>query len=437
MEAQIILALNITWDVIKNWWWIFLPFVLWRPFLFWWLWWRQEVWMSKQKSVVLEIKMPKEVLKPLRSMEQVFSSIWGNVFDFPDWWEKWFEGKMLLNIALEMVSLGGEPHFYIRLHESRRNAVEASIYSQYPDAEIILVDDYTKNVPQNLPNKDWDMWGSDYEMMKPDVYPIKTYTKFFEEKPDTPKEEKRIDPMSTLLEGMAKLGPGEQLWVQIIAKPVRSLKEDFYDFVAKGREIADKLAKRPDKAKAKSILQEAAEELATGKPAGAEDKKEDLQLEAIYPPEMRLTPGEKDVVQGVENKIAKRGFECFIRFIYLAKRDVYFGGAKAIPFGHFQQFSTENLNQPKPAGKTITKIHRYPILDLIRVRRLHLRKRKMFFRYIKRWPPLFPLKGMTFLLNTEELATIFHFPGKTAAPAPFVPRVESKKGEAPPGLPYE
>ena len=433
MEEQIILALNITWDVIKNWWWVFLPFVLWRRFLFWWLWWRQEIWMFRQKNVVLEIKMPKEVLKPLRSMEQVFSAIWGNVFDPPDWWEKWFEGKMLLRYALEIVSLGGESHFYLRVHESRRNAVEASIYSQYPDAEITVVDDYTKNVPQNLPNKDWDMWGTDYEMMKEDVYPLKTYTKFFEEKPSPPKEEKRVDPMSTLLEGMAKLGPGEQLWVQIIAKPVRSLKQDFYDFIAKGREVADIEAKRPLKEKAKPIIQEAVKELITGKPLEVEEK-----IEApLIPPEMKMTPGEREKVVGIEAKVAKRGFECFIRFIYLAKRDVYFGGAKAIPFGFFQQFATEDMNQPKPASKTITKIHRKPILDLIRARRVHLRKRRLFFRYIKRWPPLFPKKGLTFLLNIEELATIFHLPGRTVAPAPFVPRVEAKRGEAPPGLPYE
>ena len=54
-----------------------------------------ETWMFRQKKVLLEIKMPKEVLKPLKSMEQVFSAIWGNVFDPPDWFEYWFEGKDL------------------------------------------------------------------------------------------------------------------------------------------------------------------------------------------------------------------------------------------------------------------------------------------------------------------------------------------------------
>lgn len=439
MQEQLALVLNIFWDIIKNWWWLVLPFLFWPRFKYFWIYWRAETWTLRQKSVLLEIKMPKEVLKPLRSMEQVFSSIYGNVLDPPDWYEKWFEGKNLLSVQLEMVSLEGKPHFFIRCHEGRRSAVEASIYSQYPDAEISLAEDYAKNVPQNIPNKDWDMWGCDYELVKDDVYPLKTYSKFFEERPETAKEEKRIDPMATLLEGMGKLGPGEQLWVQIAAKPILNSKkpEEGQEFIKRGREVADKLAKRPDKPKAKSILREAATELVTGKPANGEEKKDEFKIEALLPPEARLTPGEKDIVAGVEDKIAKKMFVCFIRFIYLAKRDAYFGGAKAIPFGFFQQFATENLNQPKPWPKTMTKIKKKIIIDFIRMRRLYIRKRRLFFRYIKRMPPLYPLPGGTFILNTEELATIFHFPGQTVAPAPFVSRVESKRGEAPPGLPLE
>ena len=41
-----------------------------------------------------------------------------------------------------------------------------------------------------------------------------------------------------------------------------------------------------------------------------------------------------------------------------------------------------------------------------------------------------------FILNTEELATIFHLPG-TEVRAPLFPRVEAKKGQPPPGLAIE
>ena len=437
MLEEILIIISTTLTIIKNWWWVFLPFLLYRPFLACWLWWRREMWLFAQKKVLLEVKMPKEVLKPLRAMEQVFSAIWGLSFDPADWWEKWVDGKTLDSIQLEMISLEGVPHLYVRCSEGRRKAIESSIYSQYSEAEISEADDYTKYVPRDVPNKDWELWGTDYCLVQPDVFPIRTYHKFFEEKEES-KEEKRVDPMSTLLEGMGKMGPGEQLWVQIEITPITSVgteAEGGYNFVAEGRKVADKLAKRPEKAKGKSILGGIADLLIAGKPLESEEKKE----EPMIPVEMKLTPGERDIVAGVEEKVSKRCFKSYIRFIYLAKRDVYFGGAKGIPFSFFNQFSTENLNTLKPWARTITKIKRYPILDFIRDRRVFVRKRGMFFRYIMRFAPLFPKKPQkgVFILNTEELATIFHFPGRIAAPAPFVPRVEAKKGEAPPGLPVE
>jgi len=243
--------------------------------------------------------------------------------------------------------------------------------------------------------------------------------------------------MSTLLEGMGGFKPGEQLWIQMAINPIISSPRPYEgrEFIKMGRKVADKLAKRPDASKKKSILSEATTELISGTLPG-EDKKEP----ELYPVEMRLTPGEKDVVAAVESKVAKRCFDTYIRFIYLAKKDVYFGGAKAIPLGFFNQFNTENLNQLKPWPKTLTKIKRYPILDLVRARRTFVKKRRLFFRYVQRFPPIYPKEGKfigKFILNTEELATIFHFPGRTVAPAPFVPRVESKRGEAPYGLPFE
>ncbi len=108
-------------------------------------------------------------------------------------------------------------------------------------------------------------------------------------------------------------------------------------------------------------------------------------------------------------------------------------------FAFFSQFCTSNLNGIKPYPITLTKIHKSWFLPLnsILPRRLYVRKRRLFRNYIKRFRPLYPLPGGTFVFNTEELATIFHFPGRMVAPAPSVQRVEYKKGEAPPGLPVE
>jgi len=424
MPPELSLIFSYIWQIIRAWWWLSLPFLLWKPAIYFWFWWRREEWLKAQKFILLEIKMPKEVLKPIRAMEQVFAGFHA-IHDIFMFREKWIEGQLQLSISCEIVSLNGETHFYIRAGEIYRNIIESNIYSQYPEAEISLVDDYTKYVPQNIPNKDWDIWGCDFINPREDVYPIKTYLKFETER--EAKEEKRIDPLAGLLDGMATIGPGEQVWLQFIAMPVR----DEIPWRKRGRELADKIARRKV-VKLKPMVQEAAEILVTGKPSGVEV----LEEKEIIPPEMKLTPGEREILAGIEEKISKFGFDCNIRFLYLGKREVFFKPRGRFVFGFFKEVSTENSGGLKVWKDTMTKIKSVPFWFLDK-RRFYLRQRKLFRLYKGRDRPLFPRAGGTFILNTEELATLYHFPGRMVAPAPAITRVEAKKGEAPPGLPMK
>jgi len=420
--------LNIIWEATKNWWWAILPFVLWRPFLFLWLWWRREIWSSKQKAMMLEVKIPRDVLKPIKAMEQVMASIWGAVFDPPDWWEKWIEGKMQISISFDIVSLGGETHLYLRILDVLRNTIESCIYAEYPDAEISVVDDYTKNVPRDIPNNDWDMWGANIKLLRDDVFPIRTYASFFEERTEA-KEEKRIDPLATLFEGLGRLVPGEQMWIQIIASPVTNVENNYVD---RGKEKVGKMLSRKKAEKPMSIVHEATEGLLFGP---QEKKKE----EPAFLAELQLSPGEREIVSSMEKKIGSYVFETVMRFIYLGKKDVFFKPQIKSAFAFFAQFDTANLNGFKPWPETITKIKKkwFLPLNLFIARRLYLRKRHLFRNYIKRFPPFWPKSDGPFILSIEEMATIFHFPGQMSAPAPSVQRVEAKKGEAPASLPVE
>lgn len=384
--------------------------------------WRMEVWDATVPKVILEVKIPEEVLKPIKAMEHVVAG-WHAIHDVIIWREKWLEGQFQLRFALEIVSIGGEVHFYIRVPERFRDIIESNIYSQYPEAEISQVPDYTLNIPSDVPNKDWDLWGTPLINTKPDSYPIKTYLKF--ESEIQPLEEKRVDPLAGLLEGMSTLKPGEQLWVQIVVKPVRV--ED-KNWIQQGLDIRDKLAKRPGKPKQMPMAQEAAEILVFG-PTQPKEEKE------LIPPEMKLTPGEREIVAGIEEKISKFGFDCNIRYIYIAKKESFFGPRARIPYGFFKEVSTENMGGFKPDKRKMTKM-KSPFFWFLDKRRLYLRKRRILRYYIKRWSPRFPVHGGEYILNTEELATLFHLPGRIAAPAPL-PRVAAKKGEAPPELPIE
>ena len=415
----------ILWQAIKVWWWLPLIFILWRPFIFLYLFWRKEKYDATVKRIVLEIKMPKDVLKPIKAMEDVFAGI-HSIHDVFVWREIWIEGQFLLNVSLEIASIEGIVHFFIRTPEQFRGIIESNIYSQYPEAEISQVPDYTKNVPQDIPNKDWEVWGTDEINTKPDPYPVKTYKKF--ESETQPKEEKRIDPLAGLLEGMATLGPGEQMWIQIVAKPIRGEKP----WIKEGIEIRDKLVRRPEKSKPKPMIQEALEVVVLGAVPGQTPAGE----KEVIPPEMKLTPGEKDIVQGIEEKISKFGYDCNIRYVYLGKRENFFRPRARIPFGFFKDVSSENMGGFKPDKRTLTK-SKTVLWWWLDKRLVYLKKRRIFRYYCKRWTPFFPRSGGTFILNTEELATLYHFPSRIVVPAPSVPRVEAKKGEAPPGLPIE
>jgi len=410
--------------------WFILPFLLYKPLKFAFVLFVETRWNMSFKRIVLEVKIPQHVTKPLKAMENIFNAIWP-IYDPPkDWRATFFEGKTLVNVSFEIAGIDGEPHFYIRIPEGNKRMVESAIYSQYPDVEIVEVPDYTQNIPEDIPNKEWDLWGCDFMPLKEDVYPLKTYSQFFEENPEA-KDEKRLDSLSSLLEVISTLKKGEQIWIQMTVVPI-SVKENNY--VKRGKDIIDVLLKRKEEKREKDsypMFLEALSIFFTGKGFGEEEEE---KREKDFPPEMRLTSGEKEVVAAIERKISKTCYESRLRYIYLAKRDVFFGGAKGFGPSFFSQFNTQNLNGLKPWGETITKVQ---APDIFTKRRLYLKKRNLFKNYVNRDSAFGIFPGGTFILSTEELATIFHFPGIEVAPTQSLKRIETKRSAPPTTLPIE
>lgn len=435
-SQQIISHLEVFWEVFRNWYWIFLPYIFWKPATNGWLFWRSEIYESSkgQQNILYEIIIPKESVKPIRAMESVFTSLW-QIHSTPNWHEKWWKGQDLPSYSFEIAGIDGIPHFYIRCRAGIKNVVHSAVHSQYPEAEIIEVEDYTQKVPQDAPNKDWTLWGCDYRLVRPECYPIKTYENFETEREI--KEEKRIDPMAALLESIGRLKEGEQIWIQIRTRPIL---EENKPWKAEGKKIIDKLVYRKPPPPKKTLVGEFASTIGevAGGILGVPQKKSEKPRNELLPPEMKLTPGEREVVAGIENKISKLGYETYVRFIYLGKKGSYMGGNKVLGLNYFTNFVTQNLNALVPWSPSITKIKKnWWDWYLPQSRRLYLRKRKTFRNYVMRVPYPFPQKGGTFVLNTEELASIYHFPSRILTPSSLVPRIESKKGEAPLELPIE
>jgi len=112
---------------------------------------------------------------------------------------------------------------------------------------------------------------------------------------------------------------------------------------------------------------------------------------------------------------------------YIAKKEVYNPINIVAMIGSMKQYNSMNLNGFKPKNSTT--------VDYFFVqRRESAMKRVMLDAYRKRSAFYMPYTRPTFVLNTEELATVYHFPGRVAE-TPTLGRIEAKKSEPPPSLP--
>jgi hypothetical protein len=356
--------------------------------------WKPHVWGhfgASKRKVVLEIVPPRDLEQGPLLMEQFFAGLAGSEKSLTAY-ETWVVGEYQAHYSLELVSTEGTIHFYIHCWEEYRNLVEANLYAQYPGVEIYEVEDYTKKVPEVIPNKDWNLWGTDFILTKPDVYPIRTY-KFFEESVTG----KMVDPLASIIELMSQIGPGQHLWLQYVSVPAIPR----WGETIGQQQIDDWLKERT--------------EVKEGVPDG--------------PLEFKLTPGERDVLKAMQANNGKLMFIVKMRMVYFGRREVF---AKATGvsgmIGTIKQFNDQNLNNFKPEGDTKTKTDYYKA-----EKRLKKKQREIFHKYKHRDKEPY---GNRFMLSTEEMATVFHLPDMSVI-APNLQRVAAKRGSAPMNLPVD
>jgi len=352
--------------------------------------------------VTLEINLPRDVQKSPLAMEIFLTSLLqGHVKDkYPKYWK----GDLTPWFSLEIASIEGSIYFFIRTIKTYKDLVESHIYAQYPKAEINEVDDYTRYVPDYNPDSDWDLWGCEFILTKEDAYPIRTYVDYgLDKSVGSLEEEEKTDPLSSVLEFMGSMQKNEQLWFQIMVKvPDTNWKEP-------GEEEIKKIMKRDDKSK---------------KEREASDK--------IKFPDP-LTPGEESTVKAIERSLGKQAFDCGMRGIYIFKKDSFRLSNIFGLLSMLKPFSSPDLNGFKPQNGTgFVK----PWHDFKKIRERFIRK-QMFDAYIQRsyfYKPFGGRKRKIFVLTTEELATIYRFPGRVTE-TPSLERIESVKSEPPINLP--
>lgn len=331
-------------------------------------------WMNTRKFKLIVIKVPKNNEKTPLAAEQMFVALHG-IFN-P-------ESKFQEDLSFEIVAKNQFIQFYVYIPIHLVDFVMGQIYAQYPTVEMEEAPDYTQ---YELPSK--GIAATEFVLEKPEFYPLKTFVNF------------EVDPIASITAVLSNLKENEQIWIQTIISPADSTwqknAQKYSSAVRSGKPMGETTSRKIVK-KASRVATEVLTQAVSG------------PREPEKPGEVKLSTMQEEGLKSIELKITKLGFKSKIRVLVIAKDEETARGKIASITGAFKQFSSSAIN-----GFTIKKVISDP--SVVRI---------FQYRY-------FGEDG--YILNVEELASVFHFPNESVA-TPTIVWAGSKKGEPPADLP--
>ncbi len=360
-------------------WYVWLPIVIILAYLTWRNY-RYEETLTDVESDLLILEIPKANDKSELAAEQLFASLHGILRDKE---ELKLNNGVQEHLSFEVASVDGQIRFYAWVPRSLRSFVEGQIYSQYPSVQIREADeDYVAHESKHSVAYSSEIMLTDSEML-----PIKTFQNF------------EVDPLAGITGALAKLeSTGEEVWIQILARPIKDdwhkSSESWISGVKKGKNSSF-LGTGADFSWLTGLLE------ALWKPPEAGNGNGDSAKE--------MSERDKTRVSEAEKKATKLGYQVKIRLVYLGDSTTNAHLRMQAIVGTFKQFNSTNLNGFKVSGASFNKD------DLSKYRNRE-----------------FNDKG--FILNIEELASVFHLP-HTNVETPNVVWASSKNAEPPSKLP--
>ncbi len=359
-------------------WYVWLPLVILLSFLTWRNYQQLNEFISSD-NVLLILEIPKTNDKKELAAEQLFASLHGILRDKHEL--KLSRGAQE-HLSFEVASVNGQIRFYVWTPRSLQSFVEGQIYAQYPTVQIHQAsEDYTEHERDHSVTYTTEMTLTASEFL-----PIKTFQTF------------EVDPLAGITGTLAKLeSTGEELWIQVLAKPVEdSWQIEADHWISRLREGST------------SILPSV---------GGSMRWLGGLFAALWRPPEEGLAGGKgpeisernKTRIAEAEKKATKLGYEVKIRLAYLGENQTNAKLRMQALVGTFKQFNSTNLNGFKPIKAAYGKefLEKY--------------RRRAFF-------------GEGFILNIEELASVFHLP-HTNVETPNIVWASAKTAEPPSKLP--
>lgn len=345
-------------------------------------------WLNNRKiqaveaveSTLLVLEIPRTNDKSELAAEQLFASLHGILRDKVELKKS---GGVQEHLSFEIASVDGRIRFYVWVPKTLQSFVEGQIYSQYPTVQIHEADeDYVAHERHHSVIHTSEIVVTDSQYL-----PIKTFQSF------------EVDPLAGITGTLAKLeDSGEELWVQVLVRPIpdtwHKASDAWIDSVRNGSPFG---ALQGDGLSFKwigtlfSALVKPPEQ-GSGGTAGGE-----------------LSERQKTRIAEAEKKATKLGFQVKIRLAYLGESQANAKLRMQAIVGTFKQFNSTNLNGLQAGKGSFDKTS----LAAYRNR-------------------LFNDNG--FILNIEELASVFHLP-HTNVETPNIVWASTKTAEPPAKLP--
>jgi hypothetical protein len=359
---------------------------------------------------LLEIVPSPENVKSPAAMELFLLALYQTSGE-STWIDRWVKGKVRTWFSLEIVSLEGHIKFYLHCESRMQKYIESQVYAQYPGCEVRPVEDYAAKFNMT----DYDVMCAELQLTQPDPYPIKTYVDYQLDKEQ--EEEFKIDPITPVLEFLNTIPKDNCVCMQIIVRAHKAEDRDTNKLFPTFSKKVDAW-KETAKSEIKKIKSESFMEFDEG------DRKRQQNVQ---------TDQQKRAIIALERSTTKYAFDTGIRLLNIGKKGSYqnmFG----LMLGMFKQYNSMDLNGFKPRMGTTFD---YPWQDPFG-KRVKKMKAEMLEAYQMRdyfWKSDYKKNTRPyFILNTEELATIYHFPGMVAQ-TPTMSRVDSRKVTPPDNLP--
>lgn len=286
------------------------------------------------------------------------------------------------HISFEIVAKGGLVHYYAVVPVVLIDVIKQAIAAAYPSARLEEVSEH--NIFSQA-GKMSGVIGGEFTLKKKFVYPIATY------------QESKRDAARALLNALSAASRDDGVAVQFLMRPAKD------GWVRTSVEAAKKI--KDDKGKSKGLGVGGAKgmaELLWKPPESSGDKK---------PEEKQLTSLEEDAVKSIEEKTRYPGYEVLVRVVVSSNTTEHSQGLLKNIVAAFALFDSPSNN-----GFKFTLAR--DIEELVT---------SFIFRF-------FPQSVDYNILNSVEMATIFHLPDQNSIPTSKVQRQMSKQVDGPTDL---